>query len=174
MQDNIFQKIDNMIDDIYESFKLEYNNKDLKKVIEKLGGNLIIGNKNSITKVDKKFIIELDSKLIASEKRKKLYELIGYLFLIMGYTIDYDIWKKSKNLSLKNIFGQSYFKFITTYPYLNYFGKAFLLPKSEFIRIWELERTDLTVDIVSMSKTFDVSTNEIIDRAKDLELIDSK
>lgn len=169
-QNKIFEEIENMVDDIYEEFHLEEYTGNLKELIKAIGGNLIIGTKNSITKKDDSFIIELDNSMYFKEKKKTLYELIGYLFLVMGYTIDKTIWNKSSNLYLNKKFSKNYFKFKIN-PFIKYFANAFLLPRKEFTRLWELERTDLTVDIVSLAEIFNVSPKEITNRATTLGLI---
>ena len=155
--------IDNLVEDIYKNFNIkEPLNSNLQKVVQEVGGVLIEGNKTGIKKTENGFIIELKGEYTTEEKKIKVYELVGYLFIVMGYSIDKDIWKKSKF---------SNFQFIKNKPLLTYFAYSFMMPKTEFLRMWELCREDCAIDTVSISERYGVSLQTVSVRSKFLGLI---
>lgn len=150
--------IDAMVEDIQKLTDLKPPFVNIQNISRALGGTVLVTNTNAIRKVGNEFIIEIKE---GGNKDQKFFEMLGYLFIVMGYRIDKDLWKKTKYSDLL---------FIKNHVYLEYFANSFRMPKQEFLRIWEFYRNDITVDTNAVADHFQVSFDLVIKRAKSLGL----
>jgi Zn-dependent peptidase ImmA (M78 family) len=129
-----FREITSLADTIRESLELSVP-VDLNQAVQRLGGTLSEiaiepgQPEASVRKTGERFAIYLRHLEWQARKRFSVAHELGHLFLHMGYLVDPDAWKRSKDYkdSVYHRFGHG----IEEHE-ANVFAAAFLMPEKEF------------------------------------------
>ena len=150
-------------------YNIETPIKDMKKVVEKMGGTLeeddSLGSFSDgiIKKEEKgqsKFTICVPKNQSEQRKNFTIAHELGHLFIHMGYQLDEDLWNKSDGISF-NRKGNSE-------PELeaNEFAAAFLMPEEQYEKAMNENSENDTVFIGKVAEYFNVSSDAASYRGK--------
>ena len=145
--------INNIAEDIIQSFNISIPVENIDDVVQKLGGSIEVDSRLfecKVLKRDKKFKIILP--LFQNEKHRRfaIGQELGHLFLHMGYLTSNKLWDRqldNTRLGLSNA-EQAYQS--------NEFAMASLMPRAEYKRVLDENTVGTKVDTRSVAEYFGV------------------
>lgn len=164
--------INNIAEEIRVLLNITKNKFNIETIVKDLNGTIIKDyssfNEVTITKsLNENFVIYLADTSNYQRLRFLIARELGHLFLHMNY-LDEEKWNNIK-------IGTSHAR-NTNIPYTEYnseaneFAGAFLMPKSEFIKVANENIEDNYYNLKNISDEFDVSIEAVNTRGKTLKL----
>ncbi|SPZ51266.1 Domain of uncharacterised function (DUF955) [Sarcina ventriculi] len=164
--------INNIAEEIRVLLNITKNKFNIETIVKDLNGNIIKDyssfNEVTITKSsDDNFEISLSDVSNYQRIRFSIAHELGHLFLHMNY-LDEEKWN---NIEIGTSHARN-----TNIPYTEYeseaneFAGAFLMPKSEFIKVANENIEDNYYNLKNISDEFDVSIEVVNARGKTLKL----
>lgn len=165
--ESVMQLIERLVEDIIQIYDIEVPIKDIKGVVEKLGGNVTESSEKpaGVYKTTHGFLIVYPPHIKDIKKIKfRLVQEIGHLFLHMRYSIDEDYWN-----NLPTGYCLQTAQVCEEYQ-ANMFAEAFLLPRKAYTEKLKVYK-DTKIDFNDLAEYFGVASRLASDRAKHLKLI---
>lgn len=167
VNDSLKWKINDLTDNIVESYKLSLPIVSLEDLIETLEGKVEFTNTNSNSQsIIKKmngsvnFNIKISKFMPNETLRFQLASDIGHLFLHMGYIIDDDCWESSDNV-LKKYAGEMRLQ-------ADEFARSLLMPRKTFGKVALNCLHNDKYDLKAISDYFGTPLNHTLKRGVDL------
>ncbi|HBF4615863.1 TPA: ImmA/IrrE family metallo-endopeptidase [Clostridioides difficile] len=166
MDFKIRELINDITQDIIQTYKIQIPIVNINQVVDALGGKVIEDSSLSgysdgfIRKVDDSFEIVVSPYQPDTRKNFTVAHELGHLFLHMGYGIDDELWNSQD--------GNQYFRSGNTNKEYqsNEFAAALLMPKHEYKRIMDENTVGNKVDTSKIAEYFNVSSYAASNRGK--------
>lgn len=162
------KKINNLAEDILESYEISTPITDMDEVVDRLGGRLQEDHRIDLYsdgkvvkgKGDCRFEIRIPFSQSDTRKNFTIAHELGHLFLHMGYKINEELWERSDYVEF-NRKGKSEVELQA-----NEFAAAFLMPQKEYKKIMDRYSKGNIVNIGKVAEYFHVSVDAASFRGK--------
>ncbi len=172
-------KLNNLAEDIIKVFEVKAPVTDMRILVEKLGGKIIINDIHNglISDIAVRrdgpesftVMINQNDNEKDSDRNWVLGKCLGIAIINMGYLIDPDTWNKYNTKTFYKL--SNFNKSITMVSLNNMFCLALMFPKTMFTRLMEKYKDGDKVDMRNVANELNYPLTPVISRAEDLHLI---
>ena len=158
--------INDIAESLLDAFNIQIPINDIEGVVNKIGGRVEIDvdlsmySDGFIKKENDAFVISVSPFQSNERKNFTIAHELGHLFLHMGYITDEEVWEKQDGIPYHRN-GSSIMEYQA-----NEFAAAFLMPKSEYKKLVDLNTNNQEVNTSRVAEYFNVSLNAASNRGK--------
>lgn len=174
-------ELNNLAEDIVKITEVNAPVTDMRVIVEKLGGKIILNDKYLGLPSDNKvrrdgpdsFTIVINPYDNRNDKDRNwvLGRCLGILFLNMGYLINPEFWNKWDTETFYNDSNRIFNQRKNAINMNNQFALALMFPKTMFTELVKKHTDGNKVDMSAVAKELNCSVTPAISRAEDLRLI---
>ncbi len=174
-------ELNKLAEDIVKITEVESPVTDMRVIVEKLGGKIILNDKYPGLPSDNKvrrdgpdsFTIVINPYDNQNDKDRNwaLGRCLGILFLNMGYLINPEFWNEWDTETFYNDSNPRFNRRMYAINMNNQFALALMFPKTMFTELVKKYTDGNKVDMSTVAKELNCSITPAISRAEDLRLI---